>query len=96
MYALDDDEELEWQALAICQGLGINAFFDDYESDPEVARNTDDICLSCPVRALCAAEAVQKKLTVCWGGIYFTNGRLDMARNEHKTPDIWEKVKSFG
>ena len=87
--------ELKWWHFASCQNFHINWFFDEYENDPVVAQTVDSICINCPVRQLCAAEAEDNKETGVWGGIYFDKGRVDQARNQHKTDYIWKLVNQY-
>lgn len=88
-----NDDELEWWHLGVCQGMRTNWFYDDYEADPVFAQVMDSICLACPVRALCLREGVKYKEYGLWGGVYLNGGKIDDARNEHKTEDIWEQIR---
>ena len=90
---LENDEDLEWYHLSVCQGMRTNWFYDDYEADPMFAAVMDSICLSCPVRALCLREGVENQEYGLWGGVYLNNGKMDDARNAHKTEDIWERIR---
>ena len=89
----ESNEELEWYHLNICRGMDTNYFYDDYEADPEFAKVMDDICLSCPVRAMCLREGVENQEYGLWGGVYLNNGKTDTARNAHKTDEIWAEVR---
>lgn len=86
-------DELEWQDFALCQGLPINTFYDEYESDPVFAQTVDDICLACPVRKECLMAGMQNDEHGVWGGVYLISGRTDTARNQHKTPRIWKMLR---
>ena len=45
-----DPEDFTWHDLALCDGIEQpEIFFSMYESDEEVARQTDQMCLHCPV-----------------------------------------------
>lgn len=88
-----DLDELEWQDLALCNGMPTNLFYDDYEAEVAVAQVVDDACLSCPVMAQCLERGVDNSEWGVWGGIYLVSGRPDKNRNNHKTPDIWEEIK---
>lgn len=88
-----EDNELEWWHLAICQGMKTNWFYDDYEADPLFAEVMDNICLSCPVRALCLRDGIENEETGLWGGVYLNKGKIDNGRNAHKNDDIWEKIR---
>lgn len=105
---LEDNEDIEWYHLAICQGMNdrpkpkpgqprkkyVDKFYEGYEDDPVFAANMDSICLSCPVRAMCLREGIENNEYGLWGGVYLTNGKMDPARNAHKTDDIWEQIRS--
>ena len=87
------DEELEWQHLALCNGQDIWRFHEGYESNPRIAKQTDEMCLSCPVQKQCLQAGIENGEWGCWGGVYLTNGRMDDARNAHKTQDIWQEIR---
>ena len=88
-----DLEELEWQDLAICDGMPTNLFYDDYESSESVAKMVDQACLSCPVMAQCLQQGVDNGEWGVWGGIYLAGGTPDQNRNKHKTEDIWNEIR---
>lgn len=88
-----DLEDLEWQDLALCAGEDTNLFYDDYESDVQVANLVDQMCLSCPVQAQCLQRGVEQGEWGVWGGIYLTSGKKDDNRNSHKSPDIWQQIR---
>jgi hypothetical protein len=88
-----DPEELEWTDLALCQGLDRNLFYDDYESDEQVAKMTDQMCLSCPVMQQCLERGLDNGEWGVWGGIYLTSGRPDANRNAHKTQETWDAIR---
>lgn len=88
-----DPDDLEWEDLAVCHGLDLNRFYDDYESSPREAILTDQICLSCPVRKECLAAGVENGGWGVWGGVYLVSGRVDEAKNAHKTRDIWKQIR---
>lgn len=89
-----DLDELEWQDLALCDGtMPTNMFYDDYESDVNVARVVDQACLSCPVMAQCLQRGIENGEWGVWGGIYLTSGKPDMNRNIHKEQDVWEQIR---
>lgn len=91
---MEEDDALSWYHLAVCNGMETNWFYDDYEDDEVFAAVMDSICLSCPVRAICLREGIENKEYGLWGGVYLNNGKIDQARNAHKTNDIWEAIKS--
>lgn len=88
-----DLDELEWQDLAICDGMDINLFYDDYESDQNVALMIDEACLSCPVMAQCLQEGITNNEWGVWGGHYLTSGRVDKNRNSHKTKAVQQRMR---
>lgn len=88
-----DLDELEWQDLALCEGMPTNMFYDDYESDVQVAKIVDEACLSCPVMAQCLERGVENGEWGVWGGVYLVSGKQDKNRNAHKTADIWEAIR---
>lgn len=87
-------EEIEWQDLSLCdQTMPTNYFYDDYESDVNVAKMVDEACLSCPVMAQCLLRGVENGEWGTWGGVYLVSGKPDKNRNSHKTPDIWNAIR---
>ncbi len=88
-----DIDDLEVHDLALCKGMDLNMFYDSYEFDRQVAANTDQVCLSCPIMAQCLAEGMENNLWGVWGGIYLTNGKVDKKKNAHKTPEVWAMIK---
>lgn len=88
-----DTDELEWADLALCAGYDISRFYEAYESNPRVAKLTDQMCLSCPVRKECLQTGVEKGLWGVWGGVYLSNGKVDVNRNSHKTQDVWDQIR---
>lgn len=88
-----DLDELEWQDLALCAGGDTNQHYDDYESDDNVARVTDEKCLSCPVLAQCLQRGIDNNEWGVWGGVYLTSGKVDKNRNSHKSKETWAAIK---
>jgi hypothetical protein len=88
-----DLDELEWQDLALCDGMDINLFYDDYEADDNVASMIDEACLSCPVMAQCLQEGLNNNEWGVWGGYYLTSGKVDKNRNSHKTKEVVQRIK---
>ena len=87
------DDDTKWYHLSICQGMNLNWFYDEYESDPVLAKNMDNICLSCPVRSACLREGIENKEYGLWGGVFLSAGRADRTRNAHKGDDIWSVIR---
>ena len=90
-----DYEDLEWYHLAACTDMPINWFYDDYETDKELAKQIDQLCMHCPVVKQCYAEGVSNKEKGVRGGVYMDLGRPDKQYNVHKTPEIWKKLRKL-
>ena len=94
-----DDEDAQWYHLASCNGMTTDPkfdwFYDLYEVDKEVAKQIDQLCISCPVIKICYAEGVKNKEKGVWGGVYMDLGRPDKQYNQHKTPAIWKTLKKL-
>lgn len=88
-----DLDELELFDLALCNNAPTNEHYDDYESDPNVAKLTDARCLSCPIMVQCLQRGMDNSEWGTWGGIYLTSGKPDKNRNAHKTPEVWEEIR---
>ena len=88
-----DPDDFIWQDLALCENAEKPSnYYEDYESDTEVARQVDEMCLSCPVMAACAKQGQSGEHGV-WGGIYWNgSGKPDKARNAHKTDAVWAEI----
>ena len=89
-----DPEDFTWHDLALCDGIEQpEIFFSMYESDEEVARQTDQMCLHCPVMKECGLRGQQGEQGV-WGGVFWNgSGKPDTNRNSHKTPEIWDEIR---
>jgi hypothetical protein len=88
-----DPDNLQWHQLALCDGMPLTWFYDSYESDSEIAKAVDDVCLNCPVIKECGLQGAGGEYGV-WGGIYWSgNGKPDKAKNSHKTEDDWKAVR---
>lgn len=90
-----DKEDVKWYHLSACKNMPINWFYDDYESDKELAKQIDQVCLHCPVVRQCHAEGVATKEKGVWGGIYMDLGRTDKQYNVHKEADTWKELKKL-
>lgn len=88
-----DLEDIEWQDLAICDGMDVNDFYDNYESSTTVARVIDQACLSCPVLKQCLEAGTDNGEWGVWGGIYLSSGKPDKNKNAHKTADVWDRIR---
>lgn len=94
---IGDVSSLDWRDLASCNGIGpdfTSIFFEDYETDQVVARETDVFCLSCPVAKQCFRYGRETKSDGVWGGAYLENGRVSKKYNQHKTDAVWKDLKS--
>lgn len=89
-----DQDNIRWWHLSACQGMDTNLFFDKYEIDINIAKNIDEACISCPVISMCYESAIENKEDGVWGGVYLNSGSIDKARNTHKTPDVWKRLKA--
>lgn len=87
-----DPEDFEWQDLALCSNMPTSFFYDNYESDQETAKATDQVCLRCPVQKQCFFAGASGEHGV-WGGVYWNgSGKPDKNRNAHKTEEVWNEV----
>lgn len=88
-----DQDKFEWYDFAICRGMDTNLFFDSYETDSNIAKNIDEMCLSCPVISICYGTGKDTNEYGVWGGVYMTSGSIDKSKNLHKTPETWKRLK---
>jgi hypothetical protein len=88
-----DLEDLEWPPFALCKGLDTNTFYDLYEQDEFIAKATDELCSSCPVRKQCLRQGIENSEWGVWGGLYLVAGKPDKNRNSHKTAEDWKEVR---
>jgi hypothetical protein len=88
-----DIDDFGWEDLALCKGMETNLFYDKYEADVSIAKNIDEACLACPVISVCYKNAVDNNEYGVWGGVYLNSGSIDKARNIHKTPEIWDRLR---
>ena len=88
-----DKEDFDWFDFAVCKGMDTNLFFDQYETDINIAKNIDQACVSCPVRKNCLLVGQSNNEYGVWGGIYLSAGAPDTNKNIHKTPDVWKRLK---
>ena len=90
-----DEADLDWEELAVCNNAEIDPelFFDIYETDVVNAMATDQLCLGCPVAAVCYSVGQETASWGVWGGIYLTAGRPDEAKNAHKTAEVWKALE---
>lgn len=88
-----DPDNFNWWSLAVCRGMDTNLFFDKYEVDEGIAKNIDEMCLACPVIAMCHESGKENSDHGVWGGIYLNSGSTDKSKNTHKTADVWKRLK---
>lgn len=92
-----DQDAFSWHDLALCAQIpDPDVFFEKYEKDKTIAKQVDEMCLSCPVMKQCAQYAIDKDHLEkgVWGGIYWNgSGAPDKDMNAHKTPEVWERIK---
>lgn len=89
-----DLEDITWKDLALCDGtMPTRMFYEDYESDEQVAKVVDEACLSCPVMVQCLQTGIDNDEWGVWGGIYLVSGKPDKNRNAHKTEDVRKQMK---
>lgn len=96
-----DPEDISWQDLALCEGMNnkskddpqFDPFYNNYETSDEVAKNVDEMCLRCPVMKECGLEGMSNGEYGVWGGVYWNGaGKPDLARNQHKTQEVWDRI----
>lgn len=100
---VDDPEDFTWEQLGTCRNLptqqitarpgSVDIMFDEYEADPIVATQVDQMCLSCPVAKQCLPAGLAGKHWGVWGGLYLENGKPNKARNAHKTDEVWDAFR---
>jgi hypothetical protein len=90
-----DEEDFDWFHLAICRGMDTNLFYDKYESDPNIAKNIDEMCISCPVVSICYQNGRENNEYGVWGGVFLNSGLIDKSKNLHKTSEIWKRLKKL-
>lgn len=87
-----DPDDLDWKQLSLCSKMDTNMFYDGYESDVQVAKLVDQVCLSCPVMPQCIERGVENSEWGVWGAVYLVSGKQDKNRNAHKTAEVWEAI----
>lgn len=88
-----DPDELEWTDLSLCRGADTQEFFEDYERSASLATQVDEMCLSCPVFKQCTKFAQERGEHGVWGAVYYTGGKADKYKNQHKTPEVWARIR---
>ena len=74
----------DWTENAKCRGINTNPFFDEYETKPEVAKNTDSFCLSCLVKNQCLYDGIKNQESGVRGAVYLNKGGYSKPFNKHK------------
>jgi hypothetical protein len=90
-----DLDSLEWQNLSLCNGSDTELFYDQYESNSNIAQVVDEMCLSCPVRKQCLQTGVENGEWGVWGGVFLVSGKVDQNRNSHKTQEVWASIREI-
>lgn len=102
-----DERKITWQDLAHCKNVVqpyirdgqrkvFDPLFDDYEDDEEpynIRKATDSMCIGCPVQQHCFRAGRDGGESGVWGGVYLSYGKIDRTRNEHKSDEVWKKIK---
>jgi hypothetical protein len=88
-----DEDSFEWYHLALCDGMDTNLFYDKYESDVNIAKNIDEMCLACPVAKMCYEVGIERNEQGVWGGVYILAGAIDKSKNTHKTDEVWKRLR---
>ena len=88
-----DEEDFSWQDLSLCRGMDPEWFCDKYEASSKIAKQVDQICLSCPVMSECLQWGLDNSEWGVWGGIYLTSGKPDKNRNAHKTEAVQAQIR---
>ena len=42
----------------------------------------------------CGMFAVEKGETGVWGGVYYTGGKKDNYKNQHKDKEVWDRIEA--
>ena len=91
-----DPQDVKWWHLSACRNMNINWFYDDYENDEILRKTVDEVCMACPVAKQCLKEGFDdKEFAGVRGGIYLNIGRIDKVNNEHKTREVWDRLKKI-
>lgn len=88
-----EETQLSWHDLAQCKGMDRELFYDKYESDENVAKMIDEVCLSCPVLQDCLLQGIENGEHGVWGGVFLTSGKMDVNKNAHKTQEVWDELR---
>ena len=99
---LFDSEDIDWQDLASCRGLGsvpgrssASLFsFEEYQDNISYRHVIDQLCSHCPVQTACLMAGRDGKETGVWGGIYLEDGLPHEKYNEHKTEEFYLNLKA--
>lgn len=83
----------EWQTRADCKGDPLENYFEKYETDRDIAEETDDKCFACPVRQECLKMGVNTAGTGVFGGVFLVLGKYSKTKNSHKMAYISRKLE---
>lgn len=92
---MQTETDFKWQDYASCNGADTNIFYDEYESDVVSAMQADQVCQHCPVAKQCFEDGISTDNWGVWGGIYLVYGKIDRAKNSHKTIDDWKRLEKI-
>lgn len=67
---------LEWMEDGICKQVGVDVMYPERNKERRVSKK---VCLPCPVRASCLAEALKRDESGVWGGTSQRQRRLIQA-----------------
>lgn len=90
-----DEDDIKWYQFAACNNMETNWFYDLYETDIHIAKQTDEVCLHCPVARACLKEGISNREFGVWGGVYLNLGRIEKTSNSHKTEAVWENLRKM-
>lgn len=83
---------MSWVSEALCAGVDTEEYFDKYEASVDTATEVDRMCLACPVTKECFDYGISTESWGVWGGVFLVDGKIDNARNSHKTANIWLEI----
>lgn len=90
-----DEDDVKWYQFAACNNMETNWFYDNYETDIHIAKQTDNVCLHCPVAKRCLSEGMSNREFGVWGGVYLNLGRVDKTANSHKDDATWKRLEDI-
>lgn len=82
----------DWKQEGACYGDPLEWYFEAYETNQEIAKQSDDKCFGCDMRRRCLEEAIKQDATGLWGGVYLVLGKYNKQKNKHKSDYIAKKL----